>query len=585
MIAGLAALAGLMLSPPGATVTDLSIVSAAHRTELLIAVDGEVEVRHFIMEGPHRLVVDLLGARHGLAKEQYAHLDRGGILSLRTSQFTDDVVRVVAELASSLEYLVSQGPGYVRVSLPNASGDFEPWSAGGQDTYQEAPVRGEERGGPRAAATIPLAQQAPRITVSFSDTPIEQVLFTFAEFSGRSIVPGSQVEDIEVSADIRDQPWDVALQTILDSRGLAARELESGIIRVDNLENLTRMEQVEQVVTRPFRINYATAEEVQEPARALLSERGRVSVGVGTNTLIVTDIPRVLQSVASLIEELDVRTPQVTIAAKIIFVNRTDLDEFGVTYDLKDSQGNQLNLLTPGGIDLDGDGVIEPPDEQVDVGTDVISLGGNSIAALGNANNRVTGPTVSVLTSLLMGRYTLVAFIEALESVQMSDVQAAPHLTVLDNQSAKVLVGERTPLRVIDAQSSVAGAGGEGRSIAVPQATVELQETGIVLEVTPHVTAGNNILMSIRAERSAAELASSDAGFIFRTQEAESRVLVEDGETVVIAGLTVTEKTESRSGIPFLMDIPLLGPLFRVDRTSQIQRDLMILVTPYIVRD
>jgi type II secretory pathway component GspD/PulD (secretin) len=200
----------------------------------------------------------------------------------------------------------------------------------------------------------------------------------------------------------------------------------------------------------------------------------------------------------------------------------------------------------------------------------------------------VPNPTVTLLTSLLVGRHSLIAFIEALEAVNLSDVQAAPSLTVMDNQQARILVGERTPIRVIDQGSSVVGGGGGGGAGAaaavIPQATVQIEETGIILEVTPHVTAGDNILLEVRAERSAAEVAESDLGLVFRTQEAESRVLVEDGETVVFAGLTVTESSEVRSGIPLLMDLPILGPLFRVTRQQTIQRDLMILVTPHVVR-
>ena len=113
---------------------------------------------------------------------------------------------------------------------------------------------------------------------------------------------------------------------------------------------------------------------------------------------------------------------------------------------------------------------------------------------------------------------------------------------------------------------------------------METRETGIILDATPHVTESGKILLQLRAERSAAVLAESDAGFIFQQQYAESRVIVGDGETVVIGGLTVKETTEVRSGIPLLMDVPLIGRLFRVTREETIQRDLMILVTPTIVR-
>ena len=119
----------------------------------------------------------------------------------------------------------------------------------------------------------------------------------------------------------------------------------------------------------------------------------------------------------------------------------------------------------------------------------------------------------------------------------------------------------------------------------LPAATVQIQETGIILEATPHVTANDNILLELRAERSAPQPAESDVGFIFNTQNATTRVLVEDGETIVIGGLTVTDKSDVRTGIPLLMDLPLVGRLFRVNREQTIQRDLIILVTPHIVRN
>ena len=290
--------------------------------------------------------------------------------------------------------------------------------------------------------------------------------------------------------------------------------------------------------------------------------------------MIVTDIQRVHDAISSLLTSLDVPTPQIMIAAKIIFVNRSDLSELGVTYELKDSQGNQLNVISPGFADLDGDG----EGEMVDIGTNVFTLGGNSIAALGNASTRLAAPSLRLLTSLVMGRHTLINFIEALESSNLSDIQAAPSVTVADNQTARLQVGERTPIRVIDAAAGGAAGGG------FPTATVNFEETGIILEATPHITGNDHVLLTIHAERSAADVAESDIGLIFRTQNADTRVLVRDGETVVIGGLTVTEIQEIYSGIPLLMDLPLIGGLFRTSTQSQIQRDLMILVTPHIVR-
>ena len=213
----------------------------------------------------------------------------------------------------------------------------------------------------------------------------------------------------------------------------------------------------------------------------------------------------------------------------------------------------------------------------------MISLGGNSLAALGNAADRISNPTLSLLTSLVVGRTTLVGFISALESAQLTDVEAEPSVRVMNNRTARVVVGEETPVRVLDAGAQVqSGTGGDGRG-AFPVATVDYKETGVILEVAPRITESGQVLLNLSAERSSADLAPSDVGFVFRRQKAESQVLVDNGQTVVIGGLTVSEVAEVRSGIPLLMDIPLIGRLFRSDRESSVQRDLLIMVTPTIV--
>lgn len=420
------------------------------------------------------------------------------------------------------------------------------------------------------------------ITVTFVDTPIRDALFTFATFAGRSIVPGADVQG-SVSAEIRNQPWDVALRTLLDAYGMVSREQDDGIILVERASTLLEQEAVLPLDTRVLRATYIEAGELENLVAPLLTGRGRASVGSGTNTLVVTDIPRVLDRVAEVAEEVDIPVGQIDIAARIIFVNRTGLAGFGITYDLKDVGGNQLNLLTPGFVDLDGDGVLSQSEEKVPVGTDVISLGGNSVAALGNAADRISNPTLSLLTSLVMGRTTLVGFISALESAQFTDVEASPLVRVMDNRTARVVVGEETPVRVLDAGAQVqSGAGGDGRG-TFPVATVDYKETGVILEVAPRITENGQVLLNLSAERSSADLAPSDVGFVFRRQKAESQVVVDNGETAVIGGLTVRDVAEVRSGIPLLMDIPVIGRLFRSHRETSVQRDLLIMVTPTIV--
>ena len=568
-------LIGLLLSA-SELVTGVSVVPNLNRTEILVSVDGSVSYRAFSLAEPARIVVDLLNARHALSREDFLDINRGGVLSVRTSQYSEDIVRVVVDLEAMSEYTIEESSGAIRISLNNSAGDFDPWESPGV-RFSPASVAAAAPSVEDAAPLVVAApQQVPAaISIAFYDTPIEDVLFTFSEFSNKSIVSGTDVSGIVVTADIRNQAWDDALEEILQSRGLVAVESETGIIRVNAIENLNARELIEPLETVPYRIDYLTSAEMAAAITQLVSERGQVAETAAANTVTVTDIRRVHAAISALIRQLDVPTPQIMISAKIIFVNRTDLSELGVSYDLKDSQGNQLNVLAPGAADLPPfDGVIEV----VPIGTNVFSLGGNSIAAVGNASSNIPNPTLRLLTTLVIGRHSLVNFITALETSNLSEIQAAPSVTVADNQQARIQVGERTPIRVIDAAAGGAGDGG------FPAATVSFEETGIILTVTPHITGGDLISLILHVERSAADFAESDIGLIFRTQNVDTRVLVRDGETVVMGGLTVTERIEVRSGIPLLMNLPLLGGLFRTTSLSETQRDLMILVTPNIVQ-
>ncbi|MGH7459336.1 MAG: AMIN domain-containing protein [Longimicrobiaceae bacterium] len=529
---------GLRLEPG-----DLSSVA------LVIETAGRVgQWSDFTLEEPYRLVIDIADARSELPRGSYDGLSGGGVRGVRTSQYAADVVRVVIDLAAPRAYTIERTPDGLRVSI---SGGGEP-----------GPLPAEEQ--PYSPAS--QQQEQPRISVRFENADILDVLATFAEFADRSIVPGRGVEGT-VTAEIRDQPWDVALNAILQSQGLAAQELPSGIIRVDAIETLATRREVEPLATQIFRVNYVQASELQATIIPLLSERGRLSISESTNTIIITDVPAVLEQLAPMLGQLDIRTPQVAIQAKIIFVNRTDVEALGFTYDLKDSRGNSLNRLT---------GAPDPSSPGQFTNEDLVLLGGNSVALLGNANARVTGASLEAIVSLVLGRHTLVAFIDALQSQELADVQAHPLITTLDNQRAEILVGERTPIRVVDL-------GAQGAAGQQARATTELVETGIILEVTPHVTADGHILMDLHAERSSAQLAASDIGVIFQTQEGTTRLMVRDGETAVIGGLTVTEVSKTRTGIPLLMDIPLLGALFQTTRQEEQKQDLLIMVTPTIV--
>lgn len=623
-LAGIAALALSAVAPAAhaitpnnkrtGEVTALSVVSAAGRAEVIIGVGGDVEVSDFTLGTPPRVVLDIRGARLTMPPRLYDRVARGGVSNVRVAQYQEDVVRIVIDLSSEHDYTVTRGDGEVRIAIMGGAATFTAWHAAAPEIKipEAAPAKlTVARASNIAAKTVQQSQQ-PRITVTYQDADIRDVLAAFAAFSGRTIVVGKGVAG-QVTAEVRDQPWDVALRAILQSQGLAAQTDGSGIITVDSYANIAAQQALEPLTTRILPVNYARAGSLVETITMLLSKdclgaaaasgtptiagqsgcmtRGSVSADTATNRLVITDVPSRLAEILQYVSELDIRTPQVAIKAKIIFVNRTDIEDLGLTYDFG-SQKQFFNKLvqrpdpsTFSPIDSDGDGVPDgtgggtPFNENVNI----IDLGGNALSAIANANARVVQPALQLVFSAAIGKFDLTTFLDALQEVRLADIQAEPSIVTLDNREASILVGEETPIRVIDLSSAGGQGGAQGAN--VPRATVTFKETGIILRVTPHITSNRQILMQLHSERSNLVAAASDLGFTFQKQEAKNQLLVGDGETAVIGGLTVTQVTTSKSGIPILVDLPLIGRLFGTTRRQEEKRDLLILVTPHIVDD
>jgi type IV pilus assembly protein PilQ len=156
-------------------------------------------------------------------------------------------------------------------------------------------------------------------------------------------------------------------------------------------------------------------------------------------------------------------------------------------------------------------------------------------------------------------------------------VQAEPSVVTLNNRLANLTAGTEVPVRVIEASSGGAGSG------SFPRATVQFRKTGVILQVTPQITANRQIIMRVHAENSSVQFQSSDVGAVFPTQSVDNEVLVADGETAVMGGLTQTSVSVTKSGIPVLMDLPFLGKLFGVTTRNEVRRDLLVLITPHIV--
>jgi type IV pilus assembly protein PilQ len=563
--------AALADGPASGEVTGVSVQASPGRADIVINVRGAVEVRDFMLEGPDRLVLDVMGARlKGKASSLYDGVKRGGVLNLRYSQFQADVVRIVLELDHAKDYHVERGTDAIRVSF-GTDQSFLAWSS--NDPVQAAVRSKTQQREPEvqlAANRLTRASaEEPRITVVWDRANVADVVAGFAAFSGRTIILGKDIKG-EVTAEVKNQPWPQAFQAILASQGLSAQEMPGGIIRVDAPSVLAALDSLEPLETSVVRINYSKAADLTKSIEGTLTKgRGKVIADVGSNSLIITDTRSKVANVAEFVRGLDIRTPQVSIKAKIVFVDRTDIEELGIKYDL--GTNNQFfNKLIQRQDPTKDAGITYTPD------VNIVDVGGNSVSAIGNANGTIVGSALDLVFSTAFGGFTLTSFLSALERQDLSDIQAEPVITTLDNRKADILVGEETPVRVVDA-------GGAG---ATATATVQFKETGIRLTVTPHVTSNRQISMELHTERSAIqEVTATDLGFVFQTQRADNQLLVNDGETAVIGGLTVTEVTNSRSGIPLLSGLPIVGKLFSFSKSEENRRDLIILVTPRIIDD
>jgi type IV pilus assembly protein PilQ len=561
--------AGRADGPAGGEVTGVSVQPSPGRADVIINVRGAVEVRDFVLDRPDRLVLDVVGAKlKGSPAGLYDGVARGGVQNIRYSQFKPDVVRIVMELDRAKDYHLERVADAIRVSF-GTDQSFLAWSSNEQAA---APAPSAK---PRRQPEVDLSSkqlvrapmEEPRITVVWDRANIADVVAGFAAFSGRTIILGKDVKG-EVNAEIRNQPWPQAFQAILASQGLSAQEMPGGIIRVDAPAALAVLDSLEPLETSVVRINYAKAKDLTKSIEGSLTKgRGKVIADENSNSLIITDTRTRLPNLTDFVRGLDIRTPQVSIKAKIVFVDRTDIEQLGLKYDLG-SNNQFFNTLVQRVNPVTGTNYAKD--------VNIVDLGGNSVSAIGNASSQITGSALDLVFSTAMGGFNLTTFLSALESMDLSDIQAEPVITTLDNRKADILVGEETPVRVVDA----------GNGTGAATANVQFKETGIRLTVTPHITSNRQVAMELHTERSAIQiLGETDLGYVFQTQRADNQLLVNDGETAVIGGLTVTQVNNTRTGIPLLSGLPIIGKLFSFSNQKEQRRDLIILVTPRIIDD
>jgi type IV pilus secretin PilQ/predicted competence protein len=424
-------------------------------------------------------------------------------------------------------------------------------SAGGAPTPGQASAAPEELGARYTGV---------KISLDFQNADINDILRLIAEVSGLNIIAGGDVHGT-VTTRMVDVPWDQALDVILKINGLA-QEREGNIIRVaplsrfinerqESMKARQTVNEAEPILTQLVPINYANATDLKGNLEKLLSARGSIFIDTRTNTMIISDTRRNLDDILALVDTLDRQTPQVMIESRIVEASRTFTQELGVRF------GGQYRGVTdvtfPNRVAISGTASDAPP------GNFLVDLP----AAVGVGSGGAIGFALAGASSLLNLE------VSALERTGQGKTISNPRIATLDNTEAQILSGIRIPFATTSAEGT----------------KTELVDASLVLKVTPHVTPDGFINLKITVTNNQPNTAIVSGGQpSITTREATTAMLVRDGDTVVIGGLYKRTFSTSRDGLPWLSQVPVLGWLFRKTQDIDNNEELLIFITPRIMR-
>ena len=532
----LMSLLGLVGLINATNLNDITISPTSQGTQVLLETDGTLTYREYL--SGNNVVIDFYDTDNNLQASAFPIINRGSITGIGIADFSSsNILRVVIETEGLKNYNVVPSRSNLALNIQPSvsSGSFPVWRA--SESISELEYDNFSYGGlPRGAFT----GAGGLISMDLDQADILSVLRAIADYSGRDIIASPGVSGT-VTLKLNNVTWWQALQAICHSHGFGISE-ENGILLVGNQSEFDNwrqaQESAERTIYRVYTLEYTTPDNILPSLQNLISERGQISVDARTNSLVVSDIESRQQAVQDMIGILDKATPQVEIIAKIIDVNTDASIDFGITWGVTGLDFFELN--TQGEVQF---GDLTQTEERGRIGIQV-----GTIQSFANIQT----------------------MIDAMERDGKARTIASPHITVLDNTTATILGGKRFGVQVRGSDGSV---------------TIEFYDAGTKLEVTPHVNVMDEINLEIRTELSDVDISSVQAGTpIITTHEAQTTQRVMDGETVALGGFVTETESNSETGIPILKNIPLIGWLFKNHSTSTTQREVLIFITPHIIR-
>ncbi len=418
--------------------------------------------------------------------------------------------------------------------------------------------------------------------MDFQNADLRSVLRTFAEISGLNIVIDPQVQGT-VDVALTEVPWDQALDIILRANRLGYI-VDGTVVRIAPLTALAdeegqRRKLAEEqalagelvVLTRT--LSYARAGNLQDLiTRAVLSSRGQVHIDERTNTLIITDLQSRLSTAQELIDTLDRPEPQVEIEARIVQANQDAAKQLGVQWGIlgrvSQELSNTLPLAFPNRGGVSGRLGTQGPSEATG-GPDTRALPTENSGTVVDLPAPAPNSAIGLTLGSINGSLNLDIILSAMEDQGQARILSNPRVTTQNNVQATIIQGDQIPIQTV-ANNTV---------------TVQFKDAALRLAVTPQITAAGTVIMQVELENDFADFGRSVNGIPpIVTQRANTTVQVADGETTVIGGIFESVQSSSTARTPGLNRIPLLGWLFRNQQQSESTDELLIFLTPRIVR-
>jgi type IV pilus assembly protein PilQ len=576
-------------APSHSRVTAVRIVPKPTFVDVQIEADGPLAQPRVFAVGGNRLVVDLPDARSAVKSATVKAEANTLVRQARIGQHRDPMkVRVVIDLKKAVKHTVDERGKRLTVRLARAQTAAPAPAATPPVSQPAAAVPASESvaapavpappvpAGPPPATPAPVASggktlgaegyTGQKISLDFQDAEVSNILRLIADVSGLNMVVGEEVKG-KVTLKLFNVPWDQALDIVLKSKGLGQMR-EGNIIRIDSNANIAKQQdeaakakeaqiKAEDLKTLIIPINYAKAADLATTLKKNLSSRGDLTVNEPTNSLIAKDVPQNIADIQQMIKLLDLPTPQVLIETRIVQANTNFARDLGVQWGgaATDTPGDNTTIALNAGPGTGDPFGVQVPNFAVNLPA---SGGAGSIGNIGFTLGRLTGTPFNLDLRLSAG-----------EATGETKIISSPRVVTLDNKEAAIQQGDSIPFETVSDQGT----------------QTQFVDATLNLTVTPHITPNGSVIMKIKATKNAiGDFRSRLGAPSISKREATTEVMVQDGETTVIGGIFENTKSESETGVPWLSKIPGLSWLFKRQSVSDQTRELLIFITPTIVK-